>query len=200
LAPLGSVGSSGTRWADWLDLLTPVLVLGAAGYALYVAGGQQPNLARWLVFVIGAVVYTEGHGIHLAANSINNVSSSDIAHLWDEPVGHYVWHLGVSLVVAALAWAGSGFEFPSRRSWNRRAAIIGVVAVGVTYATNGLEGGTAPLGLTVSAGLMAWGVRHKSTVAGLLIPTFGLSILIFAIYGLIHRGFPQPSEVGWSIF
>lgn len=32
LAPLGDVGSTQTRWADWLDLATPLVVLaGAAG-------------------------------------------------------------------------------------------------------------------------------------------------------------------------
>jgi hypothetical protein len=79
LTPLGSIGQ--TRWADWIDLLTPYAVLLPAAAALHAGGAARRH---WILYLAGALTYAEGHGIHLAANSTGNVHPSDIAHLWDE--------------------------------------------------------------------------------------------------------------------
>lgn len=193
LAGLGDVGSTETRWADWLDLATPILVLGAAAGALHSLGSRR---TQWALFALGVISYTEGHGIHLAANSIANARQSDVAHLWDEVVGHYVWYAGVALVVAALAWTAAGTTGPAPRVLS---ALL-MVLVGATYATNALEGGTAPLALVSSAAFIWWGVAKRDTATGLLAPTFGLSFVMVAAYGGWHGGFPEPSSVGWSLF
>jgi len=45
----------------------------------------------------------------LAANSINNEDptgdAKDVAHFWDEEWGHFEWHLGWFVLIAALALA-----------------------------------------------------------------------------------------------
>ena len=64
IAPLGDLGDTGTRWADWVDLLVPYVVVGAAAMALVTVGTDPPG---WAVFVVSAIAYTQGHGIHLAA-------------------------------------------------------------------------------------------------------------------------------------
>ncbi|HVE73678.1 MAG TPA: hypothetical protein VNA30_01090, partial [Mycobacteriales bacterium] len=83
LKPLGTVGP--TEWADWVDLLVPMTVLGTAAAALVAAVAER---REWLLFSIGAVLYAQGHGIHLGANSISNAGvtgrAKDAAHLWDE--------------------------------------------------------------------------------------------------------------------
>ena len=94
-----------TRWADWLDLLVPWLVLVPA--ALTVAAAQV-DARTWALFGAGALAYASGHGIHLAANSVNNAVGGETAHLWDETVGHAIWYAGVTLVVAALARTMAG--------------------------------------------------------------------------------------------
>jgi len=66
-APLGDVGP--TRWADWIELAVPWLVLGTAAGVLVAAGAGR---REWIVFALGALLYAEGHGIHLAANSVGN--------------------------------------------------------------------------------------------------------------------------------
>ncbi len=115
LARLGEFGDTGTRWADWIDLATPYLLLGpAAGVLVALRTGIRP----WLVFAVGAVAYVEGHGIHLAANSIDNAISevpagagpipvvvADVVHFWDEMVGHYIWYGGLTLIVVAMVGA-----------------------------------------------------------------------------------------------
>lgn len=88
-----------TRWTDWLDVLTPYAVLLPAAVTLLSAGAW---LRRWAVYLVGAVMYADGHGIHLAANSIGRTAPGPAVHLWDEVVGHYVWYAGWILVLAAL--------------------------------------------------------------------------------------------------
>jgi hypothetical protein len=188
---LGEVGDTGTRWADWLDLAVPPLVLGSAALVL---ASSRTSGRRWLLFGAGAVLYTEGHGIHLAANSIANVAPGDVAHLWDEPVGHHIWYLGAAVVMAAVMWAASERPIP------RGPIVWSLVAlVGVTYATNALEGGTAVLALVTGVLFVVAGARHRTTAAVLAIPTFALAMVIILAYGAIHGGFPQPSDVGWSL-
>lgn len=148
-----------------------------------------------MLFGGGVLVYTEGHGIHLAANSIANTDPSDLAHLWDEVIGHYVWFGGVALVIASLAWAGVTAK-PIRGVVPLTLAVL----VGGTYATNALEGGTVPLALVSSAAFVLWGFARRATASRLLVPTFAVSLVMVAAYGAWHRGFPAPSAVGWSLF
>lgn len=88
-------GPHGTRWADWLDLAVPWVVLAPAAVTL--AAADAP-LRTWILFGSGVVAYTSGHGIHLAANSIGNVNPGETTHLWDEVVGHWLWFFEVALV------------------------------------------------------------------------------------------------------
>lgn len=55
VAPLGDIGE--TRWADWVDLLTPYVVVGLAA-ASTAAAGARPR--AWGAFGVGAVMYTQG--------------------------------------------------------------------------------------------------------------------------------------------
>jgi zinc transporter ZupT len=100
LVPAGfGAGPDGTRWADWLDLAVPWLVLAPAAMTMRAADATTPV---WVLFGAGVVAYTSGHGIHLAANSVGNDHPGQTAHLWDEVVGHYVWFVGVALILLAL--------------------------------------------------------------------------------------------------
>ncbi|MFC7728190.1 hypothetical protein [Actinomadura keratinilytica] len=87
MAWLGTIGP--TRWADWIDLLTPYAVLLPAAAALHTGGADR---RAWALYLTGALTYVEGHGIHLAANSVGNHTPNAAAHLWDEVVGHYIWY------------------------------------------------------------------------------------------------------------
>ena len=85
--PLGHT-VDGTRWADWLDLTTPYFVLGLAAWAL---SGVAARRSSWVILAVGGVIFTQGHGLHLSANSVGNVVPGRTEHLWDEIVGHYIW-------------------------------------------------------------------------------------------------------------
>lgn len=121
----------------------------------------------WWAFGAGAVAYASGHGIHLAANSVGNVTPGRTAHLWDEPVGHHLWFAGVALLAAALAASMAG---------RPRAGVLGhgaALAVGLTWATNAVGGGTEVFSLLVALALAAYGWVQRRELGGVLLSGFG---------------------------
>lgn len=171
-----------TRWVDWIDLLTPYAVVGTALAALASAGTDRRG---WWIALLGAGAYVQGHGIHLAANSIGNErGDAPPVHLWDEVVGHWLWYAGVALLVLSLARAVEVRLTP--------AGVLLALAVGATWTTNALEGTTAVGSLLVAAGFTGWGMHRGSR---LLVVAFGTSALLLAAYGLWHGGFPAPSSL-----
>jgi len=191
LSRLGESGISDTRWADWLDLLTPVLVLGPALAALLGVASRRV----WVLAILGSAIYVEGHGIHLAANSIANATDPDIpvVHLWDEVVGHYVWYGGLALVWLALWLTHAETDLDI----DRRLGLPLIVGVGGTWATNALEGGTAVASLIVAVGFAALAVAQRARPLGrFALVSAVLAIVMIGGYGLWQGGFPQPSEVG----
>jgi hypothetical protein len=184
LGPLGDVGGSGTRWADWVDLLVPYVVVGAAALTLAAAGTDRLG---WTMFALAAVAYVQGHGIHLAANSVGNAVGGHVAHLWDEQVSHWIWYAGLSGMVAVLVRALPAMTVPA---W----AWLVVVLDGFTWFDNSVEGGTVVLGfvVAVAVGGYAWR-RRVLPVAG----AYALSVVLLVVWGIWQGGFPQFSQLGW---
>jgi hypothetical protein len=189
LGNIGGIAGGETRWADWIDLILPYLVVGSAGAAL--AGVATPRRV-WLLFGFAAVLYTQGQGIHLAANSIGNVAPGEPAHLWDEVIGHYLWYGGLAGLVAALGLALGDLARPS---W--RVSLPLTLLFGFTVFTNSIEGGTALLGLVTGGAFLVWGLYRRERLLGLLVPTYGLALVALAGWGIYWLGFPQFSELGW---
>jgi hypothetical protein len=181
---LGDAGG-GTRWVDWIDLLTPYAVVGAALAALATAGTDRPG---WWTALIGAGAYVQGHGIHLAANSISNVrGDAPPTHLWDEVLGHWIWYGGAGLLVLALVRAVGLRVTPL--------ALLLALGTGLTWTTNALEGTTGPAALLAAAGFAVYGARRRDGTGRLLVVAFGTSVLLLTAYGLWQGGFPPPSEL-----
>jgi hypothetical protein len=172
-------GPSGTRWADWLDLLLPYLVLAPAAATCRAA---RAPARTWALFGLGAVAYTSGHGIHLAANSIYNTAPGTTAHLWDETVGHYVWYAGVALVTAALATTMRGRLRPSGP-----VPFALAVAVGVTWATNAIGGGTVMASFAVALAAAAYGWRHRSELPVVLLVAYAPAVVILSLHAVASR-------------
>ncbi|MFG2091506.1 hypothetical protein [Spirillospora sp. NPDC048824] len=188
LAGLGTIGD--TRWADWIDILVPYAVLLTAAAALHTGRADRRS---WAVYLVGAITYVEGHGIHLAANSVgNDTPGIAVVHLWDEVVGHYLWYAGTAVVVAALARTLAARPAPPAHL-----ALVPALAVALTWTTNSLEGGTAVMGLIVAAVFTAWGLRTRHHLGRVLIPAFAPALIALAAYGIWRRGFPQPTDLGW---
>jgi hypothetical protein len=184
---LGSVGT--TNWADWIDLAVPYAVLGFGAAVLAGAGADR---RAWIAFGLGGLMYTQGHGIHLAANSIARVDPGDTAHLWDEVVGHWFWYGGLTVVVAALALALDDLPLP-RSPWSYVLSVL----CGFTFFTNWVEGGTVLLGFAASIAFIAWGVRRRERIGRVLVPAYGVALVGLIAWGVYWRSFPQFSELSW---
>ncbi|MGI9594863.1 MAG: hypothetical protein ACR2QK_01805 [Acidimicrobiales bacterium] len=188
-------GPTGTRIADWIDLLTPFAVLLPLAWFLSL---HRPK-RLWVAAGIGSMLYVEGHGIHLSANSIGNVASlcsatqrtTDVIHLWDEVVGHYIWFLGLAIVlaVAATAVRGRPLDLPDT------AMAAGGALTGLTWATNGLEGGTAVFSLVCALGAVAMVDRRRTGLSVALLAGGTVAVAVIAGFGIVHGGFPQPSSL-----
>ncbi len=123
------------------------------------------------------MAYAEGHGLHLAANSVGNAAAGETAHLWDELVGHYIWYVGVALVTAALA-----LTMRHRSRATHPAAYTLAVAAGITWATNAIGSDTLLLGLLVALGGTAFGWRHRRGLPVLLAVGYAPGAILIAAY------------------
>jgi len=184
--------ANGTRLADWIDLVTPFTVLGPLLWFLEIS---KPSRTTWFVAAIGSALYIQGHGMHLSSNSISNATTShtaavtlDVIYLWDEVVGHYIWFAGLAVVLACCAASTERIETPMLPM------AIGSGLSGLTWATNGLEGGTAVFSSVCAVVAVVHGLRRPHTgIAAPLVVGGIISALVLAGYGLMHGGFPQPS-------
>lgn len=131
--------------------------------------------------MIGVLLYTEGHGIHLAANSIYNVAPGEPARLWDEAVGHLLWYGGFWIVVVAVVLAVKQTAIP--------VTPIGMLlslAVGVTHATNA-DGAHAPVpavAALAATGFVILGWRLRSAVGRYLSLSYAVAGLMLAILSI----------------
>ncbi|HEX8498867.1 MAG TPA: hypothetical protein VF661_16830 [Actinomycetales bacterium] len=165
-----------TRWVDWLDLAVPYLVLAPVVGTLVAA---RATVRAALVAAVGAVAYTSGHGIHLAANSIANAAPSPTAHLWDEPVGHAIWYAGAAAMGAALTTTMTGRARP-----RSPLAHVVAVAVGLTWFTNALGSGLALPALVLATIAVVHGWRHREGLALVLLVGFAPAVPLLALASL----------------
>ena len=191
LLPLGFEAPGATRYEDFVDLLTPYVVAGPALAALAQVGASRRS---WAVALVGAAAFTQGHGVHLSANSIRHARGPGApVDLWDERIGHWIWFVGLTVLVAAVADA---VRLDGVRAGPSAVALAAVV--GLTWAANVVEGGIVGLGSVLAVALVVLGWRRRSGATGrLLVLAFVLSLLLVAAWGLWYGGFPQPSELGW---
>jgi hypothetical protein len=178
---------------DATDLVTPFVVVAAALATLLALRAPPRTLA---VAFLGAILYVDGHGIHLSANAINSHPSSGeaatSAHFWDERFGHVWWHLGWFVLVGALALAESG-----RVTLSRRQTVAVVLLLGATFFTNTVEGGDWWLELAATAVFCAWAVAARRPLLTALAGAFALGASLIGVWALWHGGVPQFSELGW---
>lgn len=207
-----AAGPSPTAGAA-LDLLTPFVLVGL--YLLLYGAGEKGQILGGLVgpgwtgplFLFSAILFVEGHGMHLSANSISSFLRESrgseayaIAYFYDEVLSHYLWRLGtlgLTGVLLARHW-GKG---EAHLSWTLLA--LAALAYGLTYGISAAESQTVPLDLPASAaiaGLLAarwWQLR--ALPGGPVFAFFGLgygvAVVVLTAWGLYFGGFPQPSEV-----
>ncbi|HEY3181652.1 MAG TPA: hypothetical protein VGJ77_02365 [Gaiellaceae bacterium] len=178
--------------ADWIDLVTPFAVLGAAALVLRaVAARGLPVVAA----AAAAILYVDGHGIHLAANSIKHEHPRgdvlSVANFWDEDWGHFEWHLGLFILVAALCLAARGAPV------SLTAGIATAVLLGFTFFTITVEGGTWWLELAATAAFVPWALRARRPVLSSCAGAYALGAMLIGIWAVWQGGVPEFSDIGW---
>ena len=181
---------------DWIDLVTPFAVLAAAAGLLFVLGASGWPL---VLAIVAGIAYIDGHGIHLAANSIAREpllgEAEDVAHFWDEQFGHIEWHLGWLALLAAFAIAEQ--RRPSGREVNWLVAAIAAVLLGFTLFTSTVEGGTWWLTLAGAAGFTAWAATTRRPLVTTIAAAFLFGALLIGVWALWQGGVPEFSEAGF---
>jgi hypothetical protein len=182
---------AGETAGDWVDLVTPFAVVAASVLLL---GRGAPGYAV-AVGVLGAVLYVDGHGIHLAANSIGHEEltgdAEDVTHFWDETWGHAEWHLGWFLLIVAFCLA----DRARLVRVSKPLAALGALALGWTLFTSTVEGGTWWLELAATAVFVPWALVARRPLLSAFAAAFGLAALLIGVWALWHGGVPQFSEV-----
>jgi hypothetical protein len=200
---------------DTVDLFTPLVLIPTYWLLFRSAVERASSRGAELSFMVIAAIWVLGQGMHLAANSINNLAETaapqrvvDIAgtgiyqlmYFYDEHLSHYLWHLGVLGMAGLLIY--QEWRHPAGISTVWWAAILAGLIYGFTYFCIFLEGQTVLIGLPfaviVTALTFLWGRRQL--VRRPLLTFFGtacvVAVVLFAGWGLYWGGFPQFTDVG----
>jgi hypothetical protein len=181
---------------DWVDLATPFAVVGLA--AVVLAGLGAWGVALGLGIAAG-IAYVDGHGIHLAANSIRaeglTGEAESVAYFWDERFSHVEWHLGLIGLLLAFCLAEPWVRHPVRGS-GLQASLV-VVLLGFTLFTSTVEGQTWWLLPPAAAVLAVWALARPRPVLGACAGALSLAALLLAGWAAWHHGVPEFSDLGW---
>jgi hypothetical protein len=184
---------AGDTAGDWIDLITPLAVVATAAWVL----GRGAAPLTLVVALVGMVLYVDGHGIHLAANSIGHETltgdAKDVTHFWDEEWGHAEWHLGWFVLVLAFCLAERGRPVRLQR-WQ---AVASVLLLGWTLFVSTVEGTTWWLELGAAAVFVTWAATARRPLLTTCAAAFAFAALLIGIWAVWHGGVPEFSEVGY---
>jgi hypothetical protein len=212
-------------WGDTLDFLTPFAVIPLA-YILYSrtnkilhsGQSQQPSsralrISPKVLLGIGFLLFVDGHGLHLSANSIarllHNMKESEVykaAYLFDEIISHFMWDGGVFLISVALIIAAYKISFKSLTWKNFAFLSLGAAFYGFAFTVNGIEGQTViftfpAAGVGFFLALILYFHKKKegnqNPFLFFFMSGYLLSLILFAYWGISRSGFSQFSELGW---
>jgi hypothetical protein len=200
---------------DAIDILTPVVLIPLYWMLFRSSSSGVSHHREELVFMIFAALWVSGQGMHLSANSINNLSENladskvidilntsiyQLTYFYDEYLSHYLWHIGILGLAGLLIYRE--WRSPTFATTNWWLAGIGGVIYGLTSFLIFLEGNTVLMGLpfaliTVLL-ILAWGRNKLSQkpVMAFFFCSYAVAIVLLAGWGLYFKGFPPPSAVG----
>ena len=190
---------AGEPAGDVIDLLTPFALVGAAALALV-----SLQARGWILVAafVAAILYVDGHGIHLSANSIGNESDAlqdeDIVHFWDEIFSHIESVIGWFGLIACICWAERRPGAPAGAQTSTRVVVLTALLLGWTFFTSTVEGGTWFIELAATAAFCFWLWRDGRERPLLLASTaaFVLAAVMIGGYAIWQGGVPQFTDAG----
>jgi hypothetical protein len=202
-------------YQDAFDILTPLVLIPVYWLLFKHSSSNESSLAEELAFMVLAAVWVEGQGIHLSANSIDNLSealarshviditTTDIYRLtyfFDEHVGHYMWHIGMVGLAAVLIY--HEWRHPAELGTGWGAVTLAGFLYGFSYFCIFIEGQTVALGLPFAVIVLLfaliWGRKQlaQRPVLAFFFVTCLVAVLLFTVWGFYWHGFPQFTDVG----
>jgi len=106
-------------YQDAIDVLTSLVLIPFYWLMFKMVTRNKAGLVDEMIFMVMATFWAVGQGMHLSANSINNlignlakhqiidVTTTDIyklTYFYDEYLSHYLWHIGVMGLAALLIY------------------------------------------------------------------------------------------------
>ena len=202
-------------YQDAIDLLTPLVLIPIYWLLFQLCAKGEARSGEEIAFMVLAALWVLGHGMHLAANSINNlvenlaknlqidIIGTDIhtlIYFYDEKLSHYLWYSGILGLMALLSYRE--WKRPSNQTTVWWMVILAGFIHGFTLFCVFLEGQAVALGLPFIAIftllVLIWGRRKLSNQP--LLAFFLIACIVAAImflgWGLYWGGFPEFSEVG----
>lgn len=212
----------GVTWGDAIEITGVFVVLALYLWVAAALVGTSPWRGSFPVFAIFFLAFTSyalGHGMHVAANSIHDRmletgarDAGGLAHFWDEWMGHVPADAArILFVVALLALerdraagprTAPGSAPPAMPGAHRLLHVAGAMAYGFIYFATAVEGQTVFLALPFCVALAIQGLASRSTpasrapVRAFFVASAFVSLLLFAIWGVWQRGFPEFTRAG----
>jgi hypothetical protein len=189
---------------DAIDILTSLVLITIYWLMFKNINQTKTSLGSEIFFMVMAAFWVMGQGMHLSANSINNlignlaknqvvdVTATDLYHLtyfYDEYLSHYLWHIGVVGLAVLLIY--NAWRYPSSEKTDWRLVAPAGVLYGFTCFCFFLEGNTLVLGLPfaviVTLLVLVWG-RKKLAQQPILAFFFASCLVAFLLF------------VGWRLY
>ncbi len=201
-------------YQDVVGVLPPVVFIPLYWLLFKHAGDAKTRLGQEIVFMVLAALWVEGQGMHLSANSIDNlieslarnqvinIKATDIYRLtffFDERLSHYMMHVGMLGLAALLIYREWRNPAGAPTLW--QAVIPAGILYGFSYFCLFIEGQTVALGLpfglitVLLAVIWGRGKLAQRPVLAFFLVTSLVAVLLFTGWGLYWGGFPQFSDV-----
>lgn len=193
---------------DVLDLLTPWVLIPLYWLLFQIHFHHPPSQKEILFFLIFAVMWVQGHGMHLVGNSIGHLtpgnSSSEVkqlTHFYDEIFSHYLWHFGLVGLSALLIYRQWQNPFKKKRSGLKLEITAGIIH-GFNYFIDIVESATTILGVPFALGVviftLIWGRQHlhQQPILAFFFVSYLVACLFFLGWGLYWGDLPEFSKIG----
>jgi hypothetical protein len=183
--------------AQAVDLITPFAVIGSAAALLI---SLRAAGAAVVLGLVSAILYVDGHGIHLAANSIAGQqpvgSVGRLAYFWDERFSHVELLAGWVGLVAAFALAEARRPAGRGEPVSKPVAVVTAALLGWTFFTSTVEGQTWWLLLAVAPVCVAWALRERRPIVVTAAAAYTLAGGLIGAWALLNGAVRQFSDVG----
>jgi hypothetical protein len=175
--------------------------------------GQKGGRLSWIVLIFGFLLYVDGHGIHLSANSIARLLGGQegsslfrAVYLYDEVISHFMWDGGILVISVGLILLARRAGFGGLTTAQSVLVSGGAAVYGFAYTLNSIEGQTVVLMFPAAAAACLWCLKlyfrdrrrkEQDPVVLFFLAGYLLSVILLAYWGIKNSGFPEFSDLGW---